>query len=135
MDVIERSSAGGVNAFNRKVTYVACRVAHEHTSSVQQPRLSLLEADGIVTPNLVSSRSPYTSSQVVPKVACGRVKVNPMGILNHKVYFAHAFASLCLGAQGICTFYHTLAYNEYIAANADAPPLRYIKVGGAPKCV
>ena len=61
VDVIEQSHKDGVDAFNRKITYVACRVADEQRASALQPRLSALEAAGIVTPNLGSA---CTSLQV-----------------------------------------------------------------------
>ena len=57
MDVIEKSSAGGVTAFNQKITYVACRVADEQRTSAPQQRTSTLEASGIITPNLGASKA------------------------------------------------------------------------------
>ena len=48
MSVIEKSSDGGIDDFNNKVTYVAARVVHEHSTAAQQPRMSSLEAAGIV---------------------------------------------------------------------------------------
>ena len=63
MAVIEQSTAGGVDAFNSKITYVACRVAHDHRKPEPQQRLADLEAEGVVTPNLGTSRSPSTINQ------------------------------------------------------------------------
>ena len=66
MDVIAQSTTGGVDAFNRLITYLACRVADEHTkATAPQPRQSALEAAGIVPPNLSSSSSPSTINQVL----------------------------------------------------------------------
>ena len=64
MAVIEQSTAGGVDAFNGKITYVACRVAHDHRTPEPQQRLADLEAEGVVTPNLGSCRSPDDQERV-----------------------------------------------------------------------